>query len=223
LTKCELCPKEVIALHNIAIKICGITNIEDALFAVEAGVDALGFIFAKKSPRLVDKKIVKTIIKLLPPLVPTVGVFVDEPLDMVQDTVEYCGLDIIQLHGNESPEYCSRINRRVIKAFRIQSAVSLLALSEYQVSGYLLDTFVEGAEGGTGKQFDWSLARDAKKYGRIILAGGLNPKNVAEAIVQVKPYGVDVSSGVEVLPRKKDRARMVEFVRKVRGKDGSRA
>ncbi|MFH1097254.1 MAG: phosphoribosylanthranilate isomerase [Candidatus Desantisbacteria bacterium] len=200
----------------MAVKICGITNIEDALFAVEAGADALGFIFAKKSPRLVDREIVKTIIKQMPPFVTTVGVFVDETVDAVQDTVKYCGLDIIQLHGNESPEYCSRINRRVIKAFRIKDAGSLAALSEYQINGYLLDTFVEGADGGTGKQFDWTLARDAKKYGRIILAGGLNPENVAEAIMQVKPYGVDVSSGVECLPGKKDRAKIREFVRRVK-------
>ncbi|MBI4777672.1 phosphoribosylanthranilate isomerase [Candidatus Desantisbacteria bacterium] len=200
----------------MAIKICGITNIEDALFAVEAGADALGFIFAKKSPRLVGREIVKTIIKQIPPFVTTVGVFVDEPLDVVQDIVEYCGIDIVQLHGKESPLYCSQINRRVIKAFRIQDAASLMILPDYQVCGYLLDTFIEGVDGGTGKQFDWNLAKDAKKYGRIILAGGLNPENVAEAIMQVKPYGVDVSSGVECLPGKKNRAMMMEFVHRVR-------
>ncbi|MEK7274046.1 MAG: phosphoribosylanthranilate isomerase [Candidatus Desantisbacteria bacterium] len=204
-------------MHDIAVKICGITNIEDAVFAVEAGADALGFIFAKKSPRLVDEKTVKTIIKQIPPFVTTVGVFVDEPLDVVQDVVEYCSLDIVQLHGNESPIYCSQINRRVIKAFKVKDADSLLMLPEYQVCGYLLDTFIEGTDGGTGKQFDWNLARDAKKYGRIILAGGLNPENVTEAIMQVKPYAVDVSSGVESLPGKKDRARMMEFVRRVIG------
>ncbi len=204
-------------LHDIAVKICGITNIEDAVFAVEAGADALGFIFAKKSSRLVSRETVKAIIKQISPFVTTVGVFVDEPLDVVQDVVEYCSIDIVQLHGNESPQYCSQINRRVIKAFKVKDADSLLMLSEYQVCGYLLDTFIEGADGGTGKQFDWNLARDAKKYGRIILAGGLNQENVAEAIMQVKPYAVDVSSGVESLPGKKDRARMMEFVRRVIG------
>ncbi|MFH1860455.1 MAG: phosphoribosylanthranilate isomerase [bacterium] len=203
-------------MHDIAVKICGITNIEDALFAVEAGADALGFIFAKKSPRLVDRKIVKTIIKQIPPFVTTVGVFVNEPIDVVQDIVGYCGIDIVQLHGNESPQYCSQFNKRVIKAFRIQDAASLLELPKYHVCGYLLDTFVEGADGGTGKQFDWNLATEAKKYGRIILAGGLNPENVAEAIVQVKPYWVDFSSGVECLLGKKNRAKMVEFVRRVK-------
>jgi phosphoribosylanthranilate isomerase len=207
---------EVIRLHNIAVKICGITNIEDALLAVEAGADAIGFIFAKRSPRLVTKEIVKTIIKQIPPFVSTVGVFVDEPLDVVQDTIDYCGIDIVQLHGNESPTYCSQINKRVIKAFRIQDISSLLILPNYHVCGYLLDTFIEGLDGGTGKQFDWGLARDAKEYGRIILAGGLNPENVAEAIMQVQPYGVDVSSGVECLPGKKDRARMIEFVSMVK-------
>ncbi|MBU0699712.1 phosphoribosylanthranilate isomerase [bacterium] len=202
-------------MQTIAVKICGITNIEDALLAVEAGADALGFIFAKKSSRLVNEEIVKRIIKQIPPFVTTVGVFVNESLNVVQDIVEYCSLDIVQLHGNESPQYCSQLGRRVIKAFRIQDAASLLELPKYHVCGYLLDTFVEGSDGGTGKRFDWNLATEAKKYGRIILAGGLNPENVAEAIVQIEPYGVDVSSGVECLPGKKDRAKMMEFVRRV--------
>ena len=202
-------------MQTIAVKICGITNIEDALLAVEAGADALGFIFAKKSSRLVNEEIVKRIIKQIPPFVTTVGVFVNESLNVVQDIVEYCSLDIVKLHGNESPQYCSQLGRRVIKAFRIQDAASLLELPKYHVCGYLLDTFVEGSDGGTGKRFDWNLATEAKKYGRIILAGGLNPENVAEAIVQIEPYGVDVSSGVECLPGKKDRAKMMEFVRRV--------
>ena len=201
---------------TVRIKICGITNEEDALAASQLGADALGFIFAA-SPRKVSAESAREIIKALPPFVKTVGVFVDEDPERVSSIAAMCRLDILQLHGSESVDYCSSFDRRVIKAVRLQSRDELKNLSKYVdvVDGLLLDTYVPDKLGGTGITFDWQLAVEARRYGRIVLAGGLNPENVAAAISMVKPYAVDASSGLEQSPGVKDHEKMAQFIREV--------
>jgi phosphoribosylanthranilate isomerase len=199
---------------TVRIKICGITNKEDALAATHLGADALGFIFAA-SPRKISVERAREIIKALPPFVKTVGVFVDEDPERVSSIAAMCGLDILQLHGSESVDYCSSFDRRVIKAVRLQSRDDLDNLSQYVsvVDTLLLDTYLPNRLGGTGITFDWKLAIEARRYGRIILAGGLNPENVAAAISMVKPYAVDASSGLERSPGVKDHEKMAQFMR----------
>jgi len=201
---------------QVKIKICGMTQLQDAVFAAEQGADAVGFIFYKKSPRSVNMKAVKEIISKLPPFVDTVGVFVNESADRVNKIAEYCGLDLVQLHGDESPAYCRKIRRRVVKAFRVIDLQSIKQLEKFPVSGFLLDTFSENMHGGTGKVFDWNLAHPAKKVGPVILAGGLTPRNIRQAISQVRPYGVDVCSGVEKSPGIKDPEKVKAFLKNIR-------
>jgi phosphoribosylanthranilate isomerase len=197
----------------VHVKICGITSLEDAQAAVDAGADALGFVFYPPSPRCVTPEQAKRIAQKLPPFVTTVGLFVDLAPDLVNDMAAHCGLDRIQLHGRETPEFCRRVKQPVIKAFRIKNADSLAHLSGYRVSAYLLDAYVAGAlPGGTGASFSWHLAAQAKPYGPVILAGGLTPENVATAIAQIHPYGVDVSTGVERAPGLKDHQKVHEFI-----------
>jgi phosphoribosylanthranilate isomerase len=201
----------------VQVKICGITSLEDAQAAVEAGADALGFVFYPPSPRCVTPEQAEQIIRRLPPFVTTVGLFVDVPLDTVQDIALRCGLDRVQLHGRETPEFCARVKRPVIKAFRVKNADSLADLPGYRVAAYLLDAYVEGAlPGGNGASFIWELAAHAKPYGPVILAGGLTPENIAAAITQIHPYGVDVSSGVECAPGVKDYKKVHEFIRRAK-------
>ncbi|MCZ6679548.1 MAG: phosphoribosylanthranilate isomerase [Candidatus Poribacteria bacterium] len=198
------------------IKICGITALDDALMAVEAGADALGFGFVPETPRYIEPDKAAAIIDRLPPFITTVGLFVNaNPVD-IHAIADLCHLSVIQLHGEEPPDFCQVLSRRLIKAFRVKDESSLSRLSDYHVSAYLLDTYVKGAMGGTGQVFDWSLAVKAKQYGRIILAGGLNPDNVASAVQQVCPYGVDVSSGVEASPGRKEPSKVHAFIRAVR-------
>ena len=201
---------------RIKVKVCGTTSIKDALFAVNRGADAVGFIFYKKSPRYISQREVKDIVAQLPPFVETVGVFVNETSDKVNRIAEQCRLTAVQLHGDESPAFCRRIKRRVIKALRVKGADSFKGMSDYDVSGFLLDSFAEESKGGTGKVFDWNLALRAKKQGPVILAGGLNPYNVYTAIHRIKPYGVDVCSGVESSPGVKDLIKIDEFIKSVR-------
>ena len=202
---------------TVRIKICGITNKEDALAAAHLGADALGFIFAP-SPRKISAERAREIIKALPPFIKTVGVFVDEDPERVSTIAAMCGLDVLQLHGSESIDYCSSFDRRVIKAVRLRSRDDLENLSKYVnvVDALLLDTYVPNKLGGTGITFDWKLAVEARRYGRIILAGGLNPENVAAAISMVKPYAVDASSGLEQSPGVKDHEKMAQFIARVR-------
>ncbi|MCX7918536.1 MAG: phosphoribosylanthranilate isomerase [bacterium] len=201
----------------IKIKICGITNLADAEKAVELGADALGFIFSK-SPRRIDAEIATEIIKQLPPFITTVGVFVNESAEVVKHIASVCRLNVLQFHGDELPEYCSQFGRKVIKSFRVKNPDDLSMLPGYKgiVSAYLLDSRVKGKRGGTGETFDWELAKIALPYGRVILAGGLTPENVAEAIQAVNPYAVDVSTGVESSPGKKDFEKMRRFIEAVR-------
>jgi phosphoribosylanthranilate isomerase len=201
----------------VKVKVCGTTRLKDALLAVECGADAIGFIFYKKSPRCVSVKTAKEICSKLPPFVLRVGVFVNETADRINRIADRCGLDAVQLHGDESPAFCKKIRVRLIKAVRVKDSGSLRGLSRYPVDGFLLDTYKEDQWGGTGKVFDWELAARAKKYGPVILAGGLNPRNVKAAIQKVKPYGVDVSSGVEQSPGKKDPKKVKAFLKAVRG------
>jgi phosphoribosylanthranilate isomerase len=198
---------------SVKVKICGITNAPDALAAVEAGADALGFMFYEPSPRHVSIRDAAEIVRQLPPFVIKVGVFVDAAEDLVMRAIDDCGLNMLQFHGHETPEYCAQFGLMSMKAFRIRDAESLKALAEYPTEAWLLDAFVADKPGGTGEKFNWDLAVEAKKLGRpIFLAGGLTPANVAEAVQKVQPYGVDVSSGVEAVPGKKDHDKVREFI-----------
>ncbi len=199
---------------NVRVKICGITNLEDALAAVEAGADALGFMFYEKSPRNVPVNLAADIIRQLPPFVAKVGVFVNAAEDSVRRAAGECGIDTLQFHGDETPESCQGFAPlKVYKAFRVRGLESLQALPSYQTDAWLLDSFVEGKPGGTGAKFNWDLAVESKKLGRpIILAGGLTPENVADAVRNVQPFAVDVSSGVESAARKKDHAKLRMFI-----------
>jgi phosphoribosylanthranilate isomerase len=198
----------------VRVKICGITNHEDASTAVELGVDALGFIFAP-SPRQITPEKARNIISAIPPFVKTVGVFVDENSSTIRQITRFCSLDLVQLHGDESPEACDELMPYTIKAFRIKDESSLSAIRQYQgrVRAILFDTYSEKKSGGTGKTFEWELAIRGKKEGMpIILSGGLNPYNVERAISFVNPYAVDVSSGVEECPAKKSPKLMNYFM-----------
>lgn len=198
---------------NVRVKICGITHTADAVQAVAAGADALGFMFYERSPRHVSLKKAADIIRCLPPFVAKVGVFVNPTREWVQQAITECRLDTLQFHGEESSEFCAQFGMKVIKAFRIAEATSLPALLPYATDAWLLDSYVPGQHGGTGERFNWNLALEAKAHRRpIILAGGLTPANVAEAVRRVLPFGVDVSSGVEAAPGQKDANKMRAFV-----------
>lgn len=193
------------------IKICGITNLEDALFAANYGADAIGFIFYKGSPRYIEPNNAKEIVSYLPPFITTVGVFVNEDPEKMRQIMDYAGLDIIQLHGDELPETC-KIWTRVIKAFRVSDLTDLKLLQTYRTSANLLDTYSPDIFGGTGRTFNWDIAVEAKRYGPVILSGGLNVENVEKAIQWVKPYAIDVNSGIEQYKGKKDLKKMREFI-----------
>jgi phosphoribosylanthranilate isomerase len=199
------------------VKICGITNLQDALFAAEAGADALGFVFYARSPRYIVPDRAREIVLRLSPFVAKVGVFVNEELDRVREVMAYCHLDYAQLHGDETPEQVAALAPRAIKAVRVRSAADVEQLSAYQAAAYLLDAYHPTKPGGTGETWDWELAATAKRYGPVILAGGLTPENVGDAIEQVHPYAVDVSSGVEAAPGIKDRQKVQRFIMAAKG------
>jgi len=202
----------------IRVKICGITSLEDASLAVRLGVHALGFIFAP-SPRQVSPDAVRDIVRGIPPLVQTVGVFVNDAPSRVREIMGFCGLDLAQLHGDESPDDCEALTPRVIKALRLKDESSLAAAETYRnkVRAVLLDSYMKGRRGGTGTTLDWDLAARALKIGiPVILAGGLNPGNVRRAVSVVRPFAIDVNSGVEERPGRKSPAlmdRLMEIVR----------
>ncbi len=200
----------------VRIKICGLTNIKDAQQAAELGADALGFIFYRGSRRWASLDTVKGIVAALPPFITTIGVFVNEKAEFIRIAMEYCSLDIIQLHGNESAEFCNLFSKKVIKAIKVKDEQSLQLLPEYQVEAFLLDTYVEGKEGGSGETFDWRLALKAKGHGRVILSGGLTVDNVLAGIKMVQPYAVDVCTGVESAPGQKDYQKMKRLIQTVR-------
>lgn len=198
---------------SVIVKICGITNPADALAAAEAGADALGFMFYGPSPRHVTIAQAADIIRQLPPFIVKTGVFVNPSEDLVSEAITRCGLNLLQFHGDETLEFCTQFGLMSMKAFRIRDAASLDALKNYPTDAWLLDAFTPGKHGGTGETFNWDLAVEARKLGRpIFLAGGLTAENVADAIRKVAPYAVDVSSGVEMTPGKKDAEKVRKFV-----------
>ena len=201
----------------VRVKICGITTVEDAIIAAQAGADALGFVFHEASPRYLFPEQAAAIIKALPPFVQAVGLFVNADSGFVNAVAGLCRLDLIQLHGDEPPEYCDRIERRVVKAFRVKDISSLDPIGNYRVAGYLLDAYSPKSYGGTGVTFNWDVAQAAKAFGPVILAGGLTPDNVHQAVEKVAPYGVDVSGGVEAAPGRKDPEKVREFIRRAKG------
>jgi len=189
----------------VKVKICGITNYEDASIAVKLGADALGFIFAQ-SPRQVTPEEARDIICAIPPFVKTVGVFVNEDPATIKKIIQFCGLDLVQLHGDESPDLCHELMPHTIKAFQLKDESSLSVIEPYlgRIRALLFDTYSEEKRGGTGQTFDWELAVRGKELGvPIILAGGLTPSNIQQAISTVRPFAVDVNSGVEERPAKK--------------------
>lgn len=198
------------------VKVCGITTEEDAKLAADLGADAVGFVFCPPSPRYIPPPKAAEIIRGLPPFVATVGVFVDSPSLEIDAVLSECGLTAIQLHGREAPDFCSRFPVKVIKAFRVRNGELPPEISRYRVDAILLDAYREGMPGGTGMTFAWEVALDAKRYGRVVLAGGLNCGNVRQAIETARPYAVDVSSGVEAEPGKKDPIKLAEFIRQVK-------
>lgn len=201
------------------IKICGITNLEDALLSIEAGAYALGFNFYKRSPRYIEPAKAREIIEKLPDSILNVGVFVNEELpdDVARITYE-AKLNAVQLHGEESNEYCAALkNYRVIKALRVSDDFKPEDVLKFDVDAILLDAYSRDEHGGTGKIFDWRIARETQKlFPKLFLAGGLTPDNISEAIKEVKPYAVDACSGLEITNGKKDSAKVKAFVQAVR-------
>ena len=205
-------------MSAVRSKICGITRIEDALAAAEAGADAIGLVFYAKSPRAVTAEQARAIVRALPPFVTTVGLFVNASRCELNEILEVVPLDLLQFHGDETPADCEGYHRPYIKAVRVRPGEDLEAIcKQYSgASGILLDTFVAGVPGGTGEAFDWSLV-PARLSKPVILAGGLSAANVAQAIAQVQPYAVDVSGGVEVAKGIKDAEKIEAFMQAVRG------
>ncbi|MBI4974987.1 MAG: phosphoribosylanthranilate isomerase [Candidatus Omnitrophica bacterium] len=200
------------------IKICGITNKVDAINASNLKIEMMGFVFYEKSKRYVEPLRVEDIVNELPPAIWKVGVFVDETKDRVLKIAEDAMLDTLQFHGGEMPEYCGsfRDRFRVIKAFRLKDKSDLKKINDYDVDYYLFDTYKTDSIGGTGETFDWKIIKDYEFLKPVILSGGLTPKNVSRAIKEVSPYGVDVSTGVEKAPGRKDATLMAKFVDEVR-------
>lgn len=203
---------------SVRVKICGITNLADAQLAIAAGADALGFNFYEKSPRFIPPNGAAEISRVLPPFTLRVGVFVNPAEELVRRAMGECGLGLLQFHGDELPEFCMQFGVMSMKAFRVRDAGSLKELPKYQTDAWLLDAYASDSLGGTGEKFNWDLAVEAQKLGKpVFLAGGLTPENVAEAIRRVQPFGVDVSSGVETSPGKKDHAKVRAFIRAAKG------
>jgi len=198
----------------LQIKICGITNIEDALLCAECGADALGFIFYEKSKRFIKKEQAAEIIKQLPPFIAKVGVFVDESFDTINKTVKETGLNSVQLHGNELPEFAQRFFLPIIKAFRVDNNFDWSKIEDYQNCKILLDAFSQNEMGGTGKSFDWKLIPDGIKK-KIILSGGISIDNLEFIFDEIKPAAVDLSSSLESAPGIKDHLKVKEFLNKL--------
>ena len=200
------------------VKICGITNLEDAINAAKLGADFLGFNFYKKSPRYIEESEARKIIKKIPNNVKKVGISVNENINNVISIVKNLNLDLVQLHGDEKPEYCKQLKdkskKSIIKAFRIKTNKDIKTMERYNADFLMFDAHKDGMFGGTGKTFDWNMLKGIKKP--LFLSGGLNPENVEDAIKIAKPYAVDVASGVEENPRKKDYNKMKKFIEAVK-------
>ena len=195
------------------IKICGVTNVADALAVAEAGADMIGLMFYEQSPRHITLATAVEISRALPPFVLRVGVFVNPDEALVTRAIGECGLSLLQFHGDEPSDFCTKFGLMSLKAIRVRAAESIAQLADYHTDAFLLDAHSRNGLGGTGETFNWDLALEAQKFGKpIFLAGGLTPENVADAVRQVKPFGVDVSSGVESAPGKKDAAKVRAFI-----------
>lgn len=197
------------------VKICGITNLEDALKAHELGADFLGFVFFDKSPRKIDAEKARSIIEKLPKETVKVGLFFDQDMETVKSVAKKCSLDILQLHGDETSHYCKSLKPffKIIKSFKVKDASSIAGVTNYEdVDYYLFDTYVKNVPGGTGKSFNWDILKGMDFKKPIFLAGGLTPKNVGEAIKSLSPFAVDVASGVEKSPGSKDHKLLKEFI-----------
>ena len=199
------------------VKICGITSVADGLVVAGAGADMIGLMFYEGSPRHVTLAKATEISRALPPFVLRVGVFVNPEEAQVMEAITACGLNLLQFHGDETSAFCTQFGEMSVKALRVQNAESLPALANYHTDAFLLDAYSKAGFGGTGERFNWELAIEAHKFGKpIFLAGGLTPENVATAVKQVRPFAVDVSSGVESAPGKKDAAKVQSFIQAVR-------
>lgn len=204
----------------VVVKVCGITNEADALAVAGAGADALGFVFYERSPRGISIEIAAAIASRIPPHLVRTGVFVDAPPEQVFLAVRECQLTLLQFHGTESPEYCAQFGVMSMKAFRVRGRGTIEEMRLYSTDALLLDAWTPGQLGGTGERFDWELATEAKALGKpIFLAGGLTVENVAQAVGRVRPFGVDVSSGVESVPGRKDHLKIGAFVRAAKSVD----
>jgi len=205
-------------METTRVKICGITSVADAQAAAEAGADMIGLMFYEKSPRHITLEQAAEISRALSPFVMRVGVFVDADEALVKQAIGRCGLGLLQFHGHETSEFCTQFGLMSMKALRVRDADSLGELENFQTEAFLLDAYSKNGLGGTGETFNWDLAVEAQKFGKpIFLAGGLTPENVAEAVRQVRPFAVDVSSGVESAPGKKDPAKVKAFIQAVKG------
>ena len=200
----------------VRIKICGITNVEDALLSVDLGANALGFVFYKGSKRYIEPDNAKSIISKLPPFVTTVGVFANQELDELKKIKEKAGFDAFQLHGDESPDFCMKLEGKIIKAIRIKESIDPKEVESYSAQAILFDNYSAEAYGGTGETFRWEILKGFDTSKKIILSGGLTPENVAQAISIVNPYAVDVSTGVEEIPGKKDPGKLKKFIEAAR-------
>jgi phosphoribosylanthranilate isomerase len=202
---------------SVKVKICGLTSPADAIAAAEAGADLIGLMFYENSPRYISMETAARIARTVPPHVVKTGVFVNASEDLVARAIRECGLGLLQFHGDEPPEFCTQFGVMSMKAFRIRDAGTLKMLPDYQTDWWLLDACSAAGLGGTGEKFNWDLAIEAKNLGKpVFLAGGLTPENIAEAVRLVRPYGVDVSSGVESAPGKKDPDKVRRFITAVR-------
>ena len=200
---------------KLRVKVCGITNLDDAICCIDTGTDALGFIFYKNSPRNISPQAAAKIIQKIPPYVTPVGVFVNERREIIQRTISETGIRIVQLSGDEMPEQCLGYDVKVWKAFRIRHEQEVDHVRQFTISAAMLDGASGNLYGGSGMRADVSVARAIKQYHPLILAGGLNPENIADAILSVQPYGVDVSSGLESSPGKKEFSKVQKFFEKI--------
>ena len=199
------------------VKICGVTSAADALMAAEAGADMIGLMFYDQSPRHITLATAVEISRALPPFVQRVGVFVNPAEAVVTRAIAECGLSLLQFHGDEASDFCTQFGLMSLKVIRVRNAESLKQLDNFHTDAFLLDAYSKNGLGGTGERFNWDLAEAAQKFGKpIFLAGGLTPENVADAVKQVRPFAVDVSSGVESVPGKKDAAKVRAFITAVR-------
>jgi phosphoribosylanthranilate isomerase len=199
---------------RVRIKICGITCLEDAQLAVHHGADALGFMFYAPSKRCISRELARSICRALPPCVTKVGVFVNATREDVTETLNTCGLDVIQFHGDETPENCQHYPVKTMRAFRVHDASSLVSLEKYHTDAWLVDSFQPDQRGGTGHAFQWDLLSSLRPYSKpLFLAGGLGPDNIRRAIEEVQPFGVDVSSGVEASAGRKCPQKLAAFIK----------